>query len=226
LLLHGRTGLGGWPGLDAPLPVELAVIEELGFSDPAITWVVANVNAIGYVASRLDEARARQLLADGAYPYAFGLALVGRTDAQPEGWFVSGDSPVVRGCQDAGWFPMARKMHRGDVLQTTNGLPQVRFAVLPAAACTMSDTWSDVVAVRGSGSHAVRVTGAPVDGALLVNLTAPPRLPVERDRVPQLLNACLALPATVMGIAGAAVAAVIGQASGRVSLVSCAAWRN
>lgn len=186
---------------------------------------MANSNAIGAVAVHLDEDAGREIY-DTDASYGFGLAPVGQLRPTDGGYELRGRWPVVSGCHGAAWFLMASLVFDGDSPKLANELPVMRFAAVPASAVEIEETWNDVVAVRGSGSHAVSVAPVFVPEAMVVDLLAPPRFNRPRFQVPMMAGQSLALAAIAIGIARSAVEAAVAQSRDRVSIVSGTGWRE
>lgn len=110
-----------------------------------------------------SEAVAAEVLDDGHHFYGVGLPPTGRVE-------VGNGAAVING-------PM----------------PETRFALVPRSAVGIERTWEGVMAVKGSGSHAVSVDGWVVDEGALVVLGAPGREPKSVDalRSGHVLEQCL-----------------------------------
>lgn len=211
---------------EVSFPEEIAALEEIAFADPSAGWVIGNSNAISAVTVRIDETAGRQLLADPHASFGFGLAATGELREVDGGYELRGRWPVVSGAHGAAWFLMASRIFDGDEPRLVNELPVVRFAAVPAEAVAIEDTWSDVVAVRGSGSHAVSVAPTFVPGGLIADVQTAPRIDRPRFQVPMMVGQSMMLGAIATGIARSAVDAAVSQARERVSIVSGTGWRE
>ena len=214
-------------GLEASIPVELEVYEELSFADPSVAWIVMNSNGIGEIGARFEPDAARRIFTDPTSSFGWGLAPVGRAVPVEGGYEVSGRWPVVSGCHNAAWYMMGNLIFDGDgdTPRREDEKPVVRYAAIPADRGEILDTWSDVVAVKGSGSNAVEVPRQFVEEAMTANLADHPRLDRPRYRLKGGVGNLL-MAAIGIGIARATVEAAVDQASERTSALSGAPWRE
>jgi alkylation response protein AidB-like acyl-CoA dehydrogenase len=212
-------------GDELSLPNQVRVAEELGYADPSVAWCVINSWGAGIVAGRITPEARQRLFADPDVFFGFGFAPGGRATPAPEGYRLRGEWPVVSGCQLARWFVLSSRMLDGEQPRQVDGVPLVKSLVVEAEHVEILDTWSDVVGLRGSGSHAVRIAEAPVPADFVCGLSDPPLI----DRPAYRLNLFLYqadVGAVLLGAARAAVDALIDQASSRVSVAMGRAWRD
>jgi alkylation response protein AidB-like acyl-CoA dehydrogenase len=73
------------------------------------------------------------------------------------GYRVSGQWPVVTGCEDAKWCALTGLVMDGDTPRQMNGVPDGRLFLIPAAALDIAPTWQEAATMRGTGSNAVSV---------------------------------------------------------------------
>jgi alkylation response protein AidB-like acyl-CoA dehydrogenase len=157
-------------GAELRLAEQVALTEQLGYADVSVAWCIANSWISGFVASRMTaDARAVIFERPNAF-YGFGLAPSGRARPTATGFEVTGRWPVVSGCEVASWFVLASIIQNGADAASGDGPPDVRFLVIDRPAVEVLDTWSGMNGMRGTGSHAVRVTDADVPSALAVRL--------------------------------------------------------
>ena len=221
--LAAPTEMGG---LELDSATEIHVYEELAYADPAVAWIAMNSNAAGAIASRLKPAAADRVFASKTSIYGLGLVSAGKAVAGRGGFRVSGRWPVVSGCNAADWFLMASKVYDGRKLRKKNGKPVVRFAIVPASEAEPLDTWSDVVAVRGSGSHAVSVPETFVDRDMTAAFEDRPRVRRPRYLVPPMSLGSIGMAAVSLGIARFALEAAVAQGTSRKSALSGTEWRT
>ena len=215
-------------GLEASIPVELEVYEELSFADPSVGVDRDELERYRRDRRTLRARRPRaRIFADPTSSYGWGLAPVGRAVPVAGGYEVSGRWPVVSGCHNAAWYMMGNLIFEGDgdTPRREDDKPVVRYAAIPVDSGEILDTWSDVVAVKGSGSNAVEVPRQFVEEAMTANLADDPRVDRPRYRLKGGVGNLL-MAAIGIGIARAAVEAAVDQASERTSALSGAPWRE
>lgn len=121
---------------------------------------------------------------------------------------------------------MASKVYDGRKLRKKNKKPVVRFAIIPASEAEPLDTWSDVVAVRGSGSHAVNVLETFVPRDMTAAFEDRPRVRRPRYLVPPMSLGSIGMAAISLGIARCALEAAVAQGTSRKSALSGTEWRT
>ncbi|MPY93122.1 MAG: hypothetical protein GEV08_08660 [Acidimicrobiia bacterium] len=165
--------VGGW---EASLPVQLAVYEELGAADPSAAWCVTNAAVAGRVAAYLSEDARRRVFADRGASYAFSNLVAGVARPTEGGYLVSGRWSVVSGAAHAAWAVLGARVEGGGAGPVGEGREEVRWLVVPAEVMTVVETWSDVVAMRGTGSHTVELAQAFVAEDLAHSWDRPRRI--------------------------------------------------
>lgn len=213
-------------GDELSLPDQVRVAEELGYADPSVAWCVINSWAAVSLASRMELAACQRLFADPNVLFGFGIAPGGRAMPAAAGYRLQGQWPVVSGCQWARWFGLNSLITEGNQPRQVNGTPLARFLMVEAAPVEVLDTWSDVIGLRGSGSHAVRITEAFVPADFACSFRDPLRIDRQAYRLNLLLYTQTGVGAVLLGAARAAVDALIDQASSRVSAVLGHAWQD
>lgn len=177
--------VGGW---EAPLPMQLAVHEELGAADPSAAWCVTNAAVAGRAAAYLDEPSRSALFADPAACYSFSNLVNGTATPVAGGYRVSGRWPVVSGSAHADWAVLGARIAAGpdaapdaapDTASDALSRPDdVRWMLVPAADLHVEHTWADASAMRGTGSHTVVVD----DGFVAEGLAHRWERPLRIDR--------------------------------------------
>jgi indole-3-acetate monooxygenase len=191
-------------------PVEfLAVIETLAEADGSVAWCATNAGVLSLVAGSMSEPAAREIYGSGAV-VAGSANPLGKAVAVEGGFRVTGRWTYASGINHADWIAANSVLHDGDMPRRTDGgAPEMRFMFFPKSAVEVIDTW-DVSGLRGTGSHDYRVAGLFVPDAH----TAPafvlgPTQPGILYRVPPLSLFTVALAAVTLGLARAAVNALI-----------------
>ncbi|MFM8355657.1 MAG: acyl-CoA dehydrogenase family protein [Gammaproteobacteria bacterium] len=142
-------------GADETPMTQIETIATVAAADGSAGWnLMIGVESFGLIAPELGACA--DLIADPMTVLCSSTAAVGRADAVPGGYRVSGQWPFVSGCHNAHVFGATVQLH--DNGQPVPGAPLV-YAMLPQGDYAILDTW-DVSGMRGSGSHDVRVDGA------------------------------------------------------------------
>ena len=170
--------VGGW---EAPLPDQLLVHEALGAADPSAAWCVTNAAVAGRAAAYLDDDARDRLFAWPPRPTAFSNLVMGRATPIEGGdggygsaaagrWSVAPRTPTGRSSAPG----HARCGPQEGATASSEGPARGRAGCCcrPRAGAS-SATWDDAGAMRGSGSHTLRVAGALGPGGLRPLVGAP-----------------------------------------------------
>lgn len=141
-------------GLEIPPPVALAVFEAVSAADPAVGWYMGNSAPACIAAAYLPESARAELFAETDRHFGFSGPPTGRAIPVEGGYRVSGQWPVVTGCEDATWCLLAGLVMDGDTPRQLNGRPDGRLFFIPTAALDIAPTWQAAGAMRGTGSNA------------------------------------------------------------------------
>jgi alkylation response protein AidB-like acyl-CoA dehydrogenase len=211
--------VGGW---EASLVDQLAVCEELGAADPSAAWCVTNAAVAGRAAAHLsDEARAL-VFGDPGASYAFSNLVTGTAVEAEGGYRLSGRWPVVSGASHATWAVLgARLAEDGGA-----GADPVRWMLVPSTSFAVEETWSNAMAMRGSGSHTVVVAEAFVRGDLAHSWLHPRRIDRPLYRMRQTSVTGTTSAAIALGVLREAVSALVELLSGYRSSLDGAAPRD
>ncbi|MCE2487623.1 MAG: acyl-CoA dehydrogenase family protein [Desulfurellaceae bacterium] len=144
-------------GLEVSPAVALAAIEAVSAADPAVGWCIGNSQPACLAAGWLAEDERARLFAEPHRNFGFSAAPAGRAVAEQGGYRLSGQWPVVTGCEDASWCALAGLVMDGETPRQVNGVPDGRLFLIPTADLVISPTWRGAAAMRGTGSHAVSV---------------------------------------------------------------------
>lgn len=141
-------------GLELDLPTGLAITAALGRIDGSVGWTAMIGSGSTLFAPLLPRETYEQVYRDGPDAIVAGsTAPIGKAEAAPGGWRVSGRWPFVSGCQHADWmagFCIISK--HGKPLADAGGRPIVRAVLLPARDWQIEDTWH-AAGLKGTGSH-------------------------------------------------------------------------
>jgi len=163
----------GGPELD-PLR-QLEVVEELSRADSAVGWCAMIGSDGGYYSAFLEDSVGRQLYRDLDHVTAGLLSPVGRAEAVPGGYRVSGHWSFGSGCQHAELLVGGVMVfHEGNPRLDDSGVPEWRIAYLPRERCEILDTWH-TMGLRGTGSHDYLATDVFVPAEHTFSFQEPPR---------------------------------------------------
>jgi alkylation response protein AidB-like acyl-CoA dehydrogenase len=144
-------------GLEVSPPVALTALEVVSAADPAVGWYMGNSMPACLAAAFLPAQARAELFAEPDLNFGFSGVPVGRAVPVDDGYRVTGQWPVVTGCEDAKWCALAGLVMEGDSPRQVNGLPDGRLFLIPTAAIDIAPTWQEAAAMRGTGSNAVSV---------------------------------------------------------------------
>ena len=113
-------------GLEVSPSVALAVEEAVSEAAPAVGWYIINSMPICHAAAYLAERERAELFAEPGRHFGFGGIPVGQAIPSDGGYRVSGQWPVVTGCEDTTWCALAGVVMDGETPRLVNGLPDGR----------------------------------------------------------------------------------------------------
>ena len=213
-------------GLEASPTVALASIEAVSAADPAVGWCIGNSQPACLATGWLAENERAQLFAEPNRNFGFSASPAGRAVPENDGYRLSGQWPVVTGCEDAAWCALAGLVMDGDMPRQVNGLPDGRLFLIPTTDIVISPTWQGAAAMRGTGSHAVSVNEVFVPEGF-AHTPAKPRV-IDRPlyRLPLPLLFAPAGTAVALGALDTAVASAREALGAKVSSFSGQASRD
>ncbi|MGH7964608.1 MAG: acyl-CoA dehydrogenase family protein [Candidatus Binatia bacterium] len=144
-------------GLEVSPPVLLALIEAVSAADPAVGWYIANSQPTCLTVAALAEKERAQLFAEPDRNFGYSGAQVGQAIPTDGGYRVSGQWPVVTGCEDAKWCALSGIVIEGAAPRLVNGYPDSRMFFIRTVDLEIVSTWQEAGAMRGTGSNQVRV---------------------------------------------------------------------
>lgn len=204
-------------GHEADLRLTFETIELLGEADPGAAWHVVNSIVAGLAAGSLHP-DAAQALFDGASHFGFSAVPGGAARPDSAGFRLDGRWPFVTGSNRASWVGLAAVIHDGDIPRTIDGVTQLRVFYVPIDDVTVEDTWNDVIAMRSSGSNAVRADAAISPDGLSYSFSNPePREAASIYRVAPYQVFWVSAIAVLFGVWKAALAAAVDTATNKRS---------
>ena len=160
-------------GLEVSLPVALAATEIIGAADSAVGWYMINSMRPALATARVPEPERAELYAEPDRNFGNSPLPGGRAIPVEGGYRVSGEWPMVTGCEDSKWCGLGGMVMEGDSPRQVNGGPDIRYLFIPTAELDIEPTWQDSAAMRGTGSHAASVKDVFVPEALAIGGSTP-----------------------------------------------------
>lgn len=210
-------------GADETPMTQIETIATVAEADGSAGWnLMIGVESFGLIAPGLGACA--DLIADPMTVLCSSTAAVGRAEAVPGGYRVTGQWPFVSGCHNAHVFGATVQLHENG--QPVAGAPLV-YAMVPKGDYQILDTW-DVSGMRGSGSHDVQVTAAFVPTERIVASMGGGRALAATERAVFPLAPRLAYNkvAVAIGIARAAAEAFESLARGKIPRFTSHALRD
>lgn len=210
-------------GGEVALPEIGAVFEELGYADPTVAWHAGNSGAIATCGWRLDPAAAAPVFAGAPGPFGFSTVAAGRATPEPGGFRLAGAWPFMTGALDAEWASLIGIV-RGERKEGQG--PDFRQFLVPAKDLVIEPTWQNASAMRGTGSHAVRVEDAFVPQELALRFDDSPRMERPSQRLPAGTGGPFAIASMAVGLTRRALDEATGWAAAKVSRGDGVAYRD
>ena len=160
-------------GLEVSLPVALAATEIIGAADSAVGWYMINSMRPSLATARVPEPERAKLYAEPDRNFGNSPLPGGKAIPVEGGYRVSGEWPMVTGCEDSKWCGLGGMVMEGDSPRQVNGGPDIRYLFIPTAELEIEPTWQDSAAMRGTGSNAASVKDVFVPEALAVGGSTP-----------------------------------------------------
>jgi alkylation response protein AidB-like acyl-CoA dehydrogenase len=193
-------------GGDAIPPADfLQMIELIAEADGSAGWVASFGSASTYLAALPVESQAKLYANSPDLVFAGGLFPIQPAEAVEGGWKVSGNWKFASGCKGA------------DVLGVGIGGGQggkPRTALFPADQVEIVENW-DVVGLKGTGSHDLRIQGQVVSDEWTFIRGGNPTIDEPLYRYPTIAYAAQVLAVVNLGLARAALDELNQMASGR-----------
>ncbi len=208
-------------GRETALPELLAIMEELGYSDPTVAWHAGNSGGIGRGVAQLDPEIGREIFARSDGPFGFSGIPGGTATPVAGGYLLSGAWQWVTGAMDLEWVSLL------GMAQSSNGpAPEPKFFIVPKRDVIVDDTWSVASSMRGTGSHAVRTEDAFVPDAYIAQIGGNPRIERPGFYLPPLIGGPVSTGAMCIGSARLVLDEVKGLVATKVSRADGIAFRD
>ncbi len=182
-------------------PLEYSrVVEEVARADGSAAWCVMQGAISGTLAAYMDADAAREVFSDPRTVFAAGTPTpaLGRADAVPGGYRVTGRWAFASGCRHCNWVVGRCAVYDGEQRREDLG-PWVNLLV-PMADARIEDSW-DVRGMRATGSDTYVVEDAFVPEQFMVSFAQKPREPGRLYRIGDLQLAHLSMASAALGVA-------------------------
>jgi indole-3-acetate monooxygenase len=203
-------------GLEAEVGTLLAAVEALARGDGSTGWCLAIGATSGMLAAYISPEAAREAYGSPGSAAGGVFAPRGRAAATPDGFRVSGRWPFASGIGHCDWLMGGCMVEdQGELRTLPSGAPDIRLMLFAATEAEVLDTWH-VAGLRGTGSHDMVVDDLLVPDGWSASLISDRPLesgPLYAFPVFGLL--ALAIAAVTLGIASAAIGALIQLAGAK-----------
>jgi alkylation response protein AidB-like acyl-CoA dehydrogenase len=193
-------------GLEAPPTDALAIFEELASAEASAAWIVWNATLPALMSKFLDAPVRRDLYTDPGTLIANSTRPTGHARPDAQGFVIDGRWSLVSGCELASHLLLRCVTSEAGLSATRH--PQTIMAYVPRARCQIVDTWQ-AGGLRGTGSHDVVVQGVAVPSAHCVSFEHVRRIDAPLYRMPFAATLSAGCAAVCLGIARAAVEALL-----------------
>lgn len=198
-------------GLGLPRVEALQMLEVLGGFEASVPWIAWNNSLVCYFSRFMTPEDRAQMFADPNWLYAQSTRPCGRAAVGTDGYRVSGRWDLVSGCELAEWLMLLCLEEEGGAPRMMEtGDPFTRFVFVRKGDFEIVDTWH-TGGLRGTGSHDVIVKDVFVPKAHTISLGDPVTLDHPLGVVPVVCNTIAEFAAQTLGVAQAAVDAVVEQ---------------
>ncbi len=202
-------------GLELPPAQTMRAIETLATADGSSAWCVFIGATSGSVLALLPPDSAREIFHHPEVLLGGVFAPRGRAVAEPGGFRVDGRWPWGSGTQNADWVMGGCQVIRDGAPELLhNGTPRSRMMIAPAAEVEFLDTWH-ASGLCGTGSTDFAMKGLFVPDARAVGLGVDGPLERPLYAFPQFGLLAMGIAAVALGLARAAVDALVEIAGGK-----------
>src|SRR5262245_44661830 len=205
----------------------IKIIEELARFDGSVGWCATNGAGYSRLAGYLPSKVADEIFDNGRSVLAGTLNPTGKAVAVAGGYRVTGRWAYGSGITHSNWTIGNCILHDGDrPRRDTDGTPEVRLMIFPTRTMAIIDTWH-VGGLRGTGSHDYRVADLYVaQDYSFPGFTPAPTVTGTLYTLPMITVAGVTIAAVPLGIARAAIDALIDLAQGKTPMGSSALLRD
>lgn len=175
-------------GLEADLPMQVQVIEEIGKADASAAWALNQGTTYGMFAAYMQPDAARHIWIETPRAVVSNSPIpTAKAVVVPGGFRVTARQGFSTGCRHASWVAAHSQVIENGEVRQRNGKPEIRYCLIPKAQAKILDTWH-TRGMRGTGTHHFEVNDVfvPEDHTVL---TAKDKIITDgpRYRMPQTL---------------------------------------
>ena len=201
-------------GLEIPPADQLPVFEALAQAEASVAWIVWNSTGPCWFARFLDEDTRSEIFEDaGSFLFASSTRPSGKATKRGDSYVVNGRWGLVSGCMHAAWIPVMCAVEvNGQLEMLAPNAPHMRLCFVPRAEYEIVDTWH-VGGLRGTGSHDCVLRDAAVPARRSFAIGAPSLIDSPQGRVPIVATMSSGCAAICLGIATAALRALLDLGS-------------
>lgn len=207
-------------GLEVTPATAIAVMEIIASADPAAGWYMANSIPACLIAASLQERERAELFSEPNSYFGNSAAAMGRAIVVDGGYELSGEWPVVTGCEDATWCALAGLVMEGEAPRMVGPYPDGRLFLVRTNDAIISQTWKNAAAMRGSGSNALSVKNLFVSESFSYSPMKPRVIDRPLYRLPFSIVFGSCPPAIVLGVLRSALDSAADALSTKVSSIS------
>jgi alkylation response protein AidB-like acyl-CoA dehydrogenase len=188
------------------------IVEKIATADGSAGWCAGIGAGSNYFAGILPEDAAREVASDIDAPSCGVFAPMGKLRIDGDKATLNGRWSFASNCLHSTWIGVGAFASEGDAEPG----PIPKFAILPIEAMTIEDTW-DAAGLRGTGSHHVSATDAPVDPRFTMTFLDEAWADSPLFRLPPLSALAPLLGITLLGMARGALDEVFRLVTGGVA---------
>jgi indole-3-acetate monooxygenase len=213
------------PELDVVEGIRL--IEEVARTDGSVGWCASIGICYSRLAGYLQSDVARRIFGGGRTVVAGTLNPSGKAFATDGGYRITGHWAYGSGITHSSWTLGVCVVHdRDGPRRRPTGTPELRLVLFPTSAAEIIDTWN-VSGLRGTGSHDYRVADLFVPEDYTIAFPdADPTHPGTLFAMPLVFGLAVAIAAVPLGIARAAIDAILEMAANKTPQGSATVLRE
>lgn len=202
-------------GLESPPADTARMIETLATGDASAGWCAFIGATSGSALAGVPEATAPEIFATPETLICGVFAPRGRAEREGDGYRVNGRWQWGSGTQNADWILSGCLLHRdGELEKTRGGAPRAHMVLVPAKEVRLLDTWH-VSGLCGTGSTDFEIVDVHVPEARVVGYHGAQAPPTALSAFPQFGLLGLGIAAVTLGVARAAIDALVDVAGGK-----------
>ena len=205
-------------GLELPPTEALEVLETLAAAEAAVAWIVWNSSLPCWLGRFLGDDARNEIFSDRRALFASSTRPSGKAVRDGDAYIVNGRWSLVSGCLHAAWIPVMCIVEKdGETEMLAPNRPHMRMLYVPRDAFTIHDTWY-VGGLKGTGSHDVELRDQRVPALRSFAMGDLPQIDSAFGRMPIVPVMAAGGASICLGIADAALRALLELASGKASI--------